>query len=116
VKKSTSLVKSITGIFVLFVLSSAYGDLNVTKEAAMNTEWMVEGKCREYPAGTFFPHDGTGVIKAQKICATCPVAQECLEYALANHIEHGIWGGASERERRRLQRARRRGLLDLRAS
>ena len=77
----------------------------------MSTEWMAEGKCRNFPAEMFFPGDGTGVIKAQKICATCPVADQCLNYALENHVDHGIWGGKSERERRRLQRARRRGDL-----
>ena len=74
----------------------------------MSDEWMADGKCREYPAETFFPRDGVGVIKAQRICATCPVAAQCLEYALANHVDHGIWGGRSERERRRLLRERRR--------
>ena len=69
---------------------------------------MADGKCREYPAGVFFPRDGTGVIKAQRICAVCPVVEQCLNYALENHVDHGIWGGKSERERRRLQRARRR--------
>jgi WhiB family redox-sensing transcriptional regulator len=48
-----------------------------------------------------------GVLAAQKICAECPVAEACLEYALANHIDHGVWGGASERERRRILRRRR---------
>jgi WhiB family redox-sensing transcriptional regulator len=76
----------------------------------MNTEWMADGSCRDYPATTFFPQDGVGVIKAQKICAGCPVQSQCLEYALDNHIDHGVWGGRSERERRRLQRARRRTL------
>lgn len=79
----------------------------------MSTEWMADGKCREYPAGTFFPRDGVGVIIAQRICATCPVASQCLEYALENHVDHGIWGGKSERERRRLRSSRRRlALLD----
>lgn len=82
----------------------------------MNTEWMADGKCRDYPAATFFPQDGVGVIKAQRICVTCPVAAQCLEYALDNHVDHGVWGGKSERERRRLQRARRRGTLTVRAS
>jgi WhiB family transcriptional regulator, redox-sensing transcriptional regulator len=77
----------------------------------MNTEWMADGKCRDYPAATFFPQDGVGVIRAQRICATCPVAGQCLEYALVNHVDHGVWGGKSERERRRLQRARRRATL-----
>ncbi len=75
---------------------------------SMSTEWMADGKCREYPAGTFFPRDGVGVIIAQRICATCPVSSQCLEYALENHVDHGIWGGCSERERRRILRERRR--------
>jgi WhiB family redox-sensing transcriptional regulator len=74
----------------------------------MSAEWMADGKCRQYPPETFFPRDGTGVIIAQKICATCPVVAECLVYALDNHIDHGVWGGKSERERRRLLRERRR--------
>jgi WhiB family redox-sensing transcriptional regulator len=49
-----------------------------------------------------------GVIVAQRICVTCPVAKQCLEYALDNHVDHGVWGGKSERERRRLLRERRR--------
>ena len=67
----------------------------------MDTTWMSEGKCREVDPELFFPSDGVGVIKARKVCA------QCLEYALDNQIEHGVWGGASERERRRLLRTRR---------
>lgn len=74
----------------------------------MGSEWMANGKCRDYAPETFFPRDGIGVIVAQRICATCPVAAECLEYALENHVDHGVWGGKSERERRRLLRERRR--------
>lgn len=74
----------------------------------MGTEWMADGLCREYSPETFFPRDGMGVIVAQRICAECPVAGKCLVYALDNHIDHGVWGGKSERERRRLLRERRR--------
>lgn len=67
---------------------------------------MRRARCVSESPDVFFPSDGVGVLRAQKICAECPVADECLEYALANHISHGVWGGASERQRRRLQRRR----------
>jgi WhiB family redox-sensing transcriptional regulator len=73
----------------------------------MDTEWMAHGKCREVPPAVFFPSDGLGVLAAQRICTDCPVADSCLEYALVNRIDHGVWGGASERERRRILRRRR---------
>ncbi len=73
----------------------------------MDTEWMAAGKCRELPPAVFFPSDGLGVQAAQRICADCPVSHECLEYALASRIDHGVWGGCSERERRRILRRRR---------
>jgi WhiB family redox-sensing transcriptional regulator len=73
----------------------------------VETSWMAEGKCRELPPETFFPSDGVGVEIARRICADCPVKAPCLEYALYNRIEHGVWGGASERERRRIARQRR---------
>jgi WhiB family redox-sensing transcriptional regulator len=73
----------------------------------MNTDWMARGKCRDIPPGVFFPSDGLGVQAAQRICEGCPVAETCLEYALANRIDHGVWGGCSERERRRILRRRR---------
>jgi WhiB family redox-sensing transcriptional regulator len=73
----------------------------------MDTDWMARGNCREVPPATFFPSDGVGVEIARKICATCPVKSPCLEYALRNRIDHGVWGGTSERERRRIARQRR---------
>ena len=68
---------------------------------------MARGKCQEVAPDLFFPSDGMGVLVAQKICAECPVSKACLEYALENHIDHGVWGGCSERERRRILRRRR---------
>jgi WhiB family redox-sensing transcriptional regulator len=73
----------------------------------METDWMRQGLCREIPPSTFFPSDGVGVEIARRICADCPVRQPCLEYALANRIDHGVWGGCSERERRRILKRRR---------
>ncbi len=70
-------------------------------------EWMAAGKCRDEPPSVFFPSDGVGVERARRICAECPVKEPCLEYALAERIDHGVWGGTSERERRRILKRRR---------
>jgi WhiB family redox-sensing transcriptional regulator len=48
-----------------------------------------------------------GVEVARRICDSCPVGERCLEYALRNRIDHGVWGGTSERQRRRILKARR---------
>lgn len=55
----------------------------------------------------FFPGRGHSTYAAKRVCAGCPVRVECLEYALETGIHHGIWGGLSERERRRIRRRRR---------
>jgi len=77
------------------------------EEGQMNNDWMAGGNCRDEAPAVFFPSDGVGVEVARRICATCPVKDPCLEYALRNGIDHGVWGGASERERRRIARRRR---------
>jgi WhiB family redox-sensing transcriptional regulator len=69
--------------------------------------WMAAGECRNHPPATFFPSDGVGVDRARKICGGCAVAEQCLEYALENRIDHGVWGATSERERRRILKRRR---------
>lgn len=69
--------------------------------------WMAEGNCRLHPPATFFPSDGVGVDKARKICRDCPVVARCLDYAIDERIDHGVWGGCSERERRRILKRRR---------
>ena len=74
--------------------------------SVLETEWMTDGNCAEKPPGLFFPSDGVGVDVARRVCADCPVRERCLEYALTNRIDHGVWGGTSERERRRLLKAR----------
>ena len=72
------------------------------------TAWMAEGNCRNYPPAVFFPSDGVGVDRARKICnQDCPVKEQCLDYAIDNRIEHGVWGGCSERERRRIIKRRK---------
>ena len=67
------------------------------------------GACRTenvstYRRDPFFPEKGQPTRVAKRICAPCPVRTECLEYALAAGERWGVWGGLSERERRRLKR------------
>jgi WhiB family redox-sensing transcriptional regulator len=71
------------------------------------TDWMAYGNCAHRPPSLFFPSDGVGVEVARRICADCPVKEPCLEYALLHRIDHGVWGGCSERERRRILKRRR---------
>ena len=84
-------------------------DLTPTTDHAEH-EWMLRARCRSLESGEFFPSDGVGVEMARQICAQCQVQAECLEYALAYRIDHGVWGGASERERRRILKERRGGV------
>ncbi len=73
----------------------------------MDTSWMAKGNCKDEPPSRFFPSDGVGVEVARRICASCPVKEPCLEHALDQRVDHGVWGGASERERRRILKRRR---------
>jgi WhiB family redox-sensing transcriptional regulator len=73
----------------------------------MANDWMAQGNCADKPPALFFPSDGVGVEVAKRLCVTCAVRPECLEYALHNRIDHGVWGGTSERERRRILKSRR---------
>lgn len=67
------------------------------------------GACNGTDPDIFFPNRGESLEPALSVCAGCVVREECLEYALANGEKYGVWGGTSERERRRLRRARRLG-------
>ncbi|MCP4434502.1 MAG: WhiB family transcriptional regulator [Actinomycetia bacterium] len=67
---------------------------------------MAAGNCASSAPAMFFPSDGVGVEVAKRLCEDCPVAVTCLEYAIANRIDHGVWGGTSERQRRRIIKAR----------
>ncbi len=75
-------------------------------ENSADTKWMADGNCAAKPPSVFFPSDGVGVEVAKRVCEGCPVKSTCLEYAIENRIDHGVWGGTSERQRRRIVRAR----------
>ena len=67
--------------------------------------WQQEALCAQTDPEAFFPEKGGSTREAKSVCAACDVREECLEYALFNDERFGIWGGLSERERRRLRRA-----------
>ena len=69
-------------------------------------EWQERALCSQTDPEAFFPEKGGSTREAKKICVGCEVRAECLSYALANDERFGIWGGLSERERRRLRRQR----------
>ena len=83
---------------------------------SLAAQWVTFRRCTDIDPNVFFPNDGAGVIEAQKVCAECAVTDACREYALANNITHGVWGGTSERERRRILRDRRRATNASRAA
>lgn len=66
--------------------------------------WAPHAKCLQADPEAFFPEKGGSTREAKRICARCEVREDCLEYALASDERFGIWGGLSERERRRLKR------------
>jgi len=66
--------------------------------------WQADALCAQTDPEAFFPEKGGSTRDAKKVCAACTVRSECLEYALANDERFGIWGGLSERERRRLRK------------
>lgn len=68
--------------------------------------WQDYANCRGADADLFFPERGASTRRAKSICRACEVRVECLEYAIANSEKFGIWGGLSERERRRIRRER----------
>ena len=66
--------------------------------------WQSESLCAQTDPEAFFPEKGGSTRDAKRICTSCEVKAQCLEYALKNDERFGIWGGLSERERRKLRK------------
>lgn len=66
--------------------------------------WQERALCAQTDPEAFFPEKGGSTREAKRVCQGCEVKAECLDYALANDERFGIWGGLSERERRKLKR------------
>lgn len=72
----------------------------------MSGDWRDEAACRGQDPSIWLPERGDPVLRAKRICSTCPVADDCLEYALRESITVGIYGGLSEKQRRPLRKKR----------
>lgn len=79
-------------------------DAKDTKKLA----WRQKAACRGVDPDIFYPVSDEDAEEAKAICMQCPVQRACLEWALGNREREGVWGGATERERRRIIRRRRR--------
>jgi WhiB family redox-sensing transcriptional regulator len=83
----------------------AWTDANTSPEA-----WRTKALCAQTDPEAFFPEKGGSTRDAKRVCTGCPVRAECLKFALVNDERFGIWGGLSERERRRVRLERREAL------
>jgi len=68
----------------------------------VDQSWVDEALCAQTDPDAFFPDGGGSVKQAKKVCAKCPVVEDCLQWALSTNERFGVWGGKSERERRAL--------------
>ena len=79
-------------------------DVILGDDSAEVGDWQDRALCAQTDPEAFFPEKGGSTREAKRICGSCEVRSECLDYALQNDERFGIWGGLSERERRRLKR------------
>ena len=116
-----------TGVITQLYLISILGDRHMTESASLTNataarsassgeavavelgedkSWQDLANCLGVDPDLFFPERGASTREAKEVCRGCVVRDDCLEYALANGEKFGIWGGMSERERRRIRRQR----------
>jgi WhiB family redox-sensing transcriptional regulator len=77
----------------------------------MTDDWRDRAACRDADPELFFPVSAVGpgarqIAEAKAVCARCPVREQCLDYAMANGLDHGVFGGTTDTERRQLTRRR----------
>lgn len=86
---------------LVFLPLSLFGEIPAL--GAPDEDWTKKALCPQTDPEAFYPEKGGSTREAKKICHGCEVRLECLDWALANDERFGIWGGMSERERRRLK-------------
>lgn len=85
------------------------GDWVFTYKPEPDVRWMKRAACRGMGPDLFFPDpkDGTTSVEAKKVCARCPVQQQCADYAIDHFEDHGVWGGLTEKGLRAARKVRR---------
>jgi WhiB family redox-sensing transcriptional regulator len=78
----------------------------LAEEVGEEEDWRERALCAQTDPEAFFPPKGGSTREAKRMCQVCEVRPECLEYAVAHDERFGIWGGLSERERRKLKKRR----------
>ncbi len=90
--------------FAALALVPSWGWEGADEDGEGPLGWQERALCAQTDPEAFFPEKGGSTREAKKVCVTCDVRSACLDYALSNDERFGIWGGLSERERRRLKR------------
>ena len=106
--------QSLLELIQTYRLAATNGVLNALTEAA-ETAWQEQAVCAQSDPEIFFPEKGGATAGAKALCKSCPVKADCLAYALKHDERFGVWGGLSERERRKLTRADRRNAAEVAA-
>ncbi len=88
-------------------LMSGIFDLGYGTSGLSDRAWMEDALCAQTDPDIFYPEKGGSTAPATSVCNNCAVRAECLEYAVTNDIRHGIWGGTSDNDRKRIARERR---------
>jgi WhiB family redox-sensing transcriptional regulator len=78
------------------------------ESVSMNLTWRKQAACKGLDPEIFYPVTDEEVLDAKAVCEGCPVRTPCLEHALGLREKEGVWGGATDKERRRIIRQRRR--------
>lgn len=80
--------------------------IEVLREGGLDMAWQDFANCKGADPDLFFPERGASTRTAKSICRECSVRAECLEFAIVSSEKFGIWGGLSERERRKIRKQR----------
>lgn len=91
-------------VMALVEPSHTSSDIILPLSVIEGMEWQERALCAQTDPEAFFPEKGGSTREAKKVCLSCDVRADCLEYALAHDERFGIWGGLSERERLRLKK------------